>query len=150
MLRRLLSSSAAARPPFHLAIPVHDLGAARAFYAGVLGCSEGRSADTWQDFSLHGHQLVVHAVKDYSAHRHLNAVDGDAVPVPHFGLVLPVESFHELCGRVRAAGVPFELEPHLRHRGLPGEQWTAFFRDASGNAVEVKAMVRPDELFARF
>lgn len=142
-------AGSAALPPFHLAVPVHDLDAARAFYGGVLGCEEGRRAETWQDFSLSGHQLVVHRVEGYEARRHLNDVDGDAVPVPHFGLVLPVDEFHRVCERVREAGREFELEPHLRHRGLPGEQWTCFFRDASGNAVELKAMTDPAALFAK-
>lgn len=107
----------------------------------ALGCPEGRSSATWVDFNLYGHQLVCHEVKGYDA---ASAVDGDPVPVPHFGLALSVPEFHELAAKVKESGrVVFELEPHLRFRGQPGEQWTMFFRDPSGNALEFKAMTKP-------
>lgn len=147
--------------PFHLAIPVADLAAAREFYGrcesvhlekasasrageikksrgpsqkttpftfSKLGCPEGRSASTWVDYSLYGHQLVCHVVPGYSAAASANAVDGDPVPVPHFGLCLTVPQFHDLAARVKAAGVQFVIEPHLRWPGQPGEQWTMFFK----------------------
>jgi len=136
--------------PFHLAIPVDDLAAARAFYGGVLGCPEGRSAKTWIDFDLMGHQLVVHQAPRRSApDAATNAVDGDDVPVPHFGVVLSLEDWETLAERVRAAGVAFGIEPHVRFKGEPGEQATMFFRDPAGNALEFKAFRDLGMLFAR-
>ena len=137
-------------PPFHLAIPVADLAAARDFYAGKLGCAEGRSSATWADFSLAGHQLVCHEVKGYDARSTASAVDGDPVPVPHFGLALTGPDFAALAARVAAAGIVCELGPRLRFKGAPGEQMTMFFRDPSGNALEFKAMTKPENLFARY
>jgi len=136
--------------PFHLAIPVDDLAAARAFYGGVLGCPEGRSAATWIDFDLMGHQLVVHQAPRRSApDAATNAVDGDDVPVPHFGVVLSPEAWEALADRLRAAGVKFGIEPHVRFAGEPGEQATMFFRDPAGNALEFKAFRDLEKLFAR-
>ncbi|MGY4515097.1 VOC family protein [Lysobacter sp. HA18] len=136
--------------PFHLAIPVHDVTAARAFYGGVLGCAEGRSADRWVDFDLYGHQLVCHQV-DGMAPRVAggNAVDGHDVPVPHFGVVLEMDDWTALADRLRGAGIDFVIEPHIRFVGQPGEQATMFFLDPSGNAVEFKAFADIDgQLFA--
>ena len=137
-------------PPFHLAIPVADIDAARDFYGSKLGCPEGRSAATWVDFNLAGHQLVCHEVPGYDARSTASAVDGDPVPVPHFGLALPLADFQALAARVAGAGIVCELGPRLRFRGAPGEQWTMFFRDPSGNALEFKAMSKPENLFARY
>ena len=127
--------------PFHLAIAVHDLGAARAFYGGLLGCPEGRSAEQWVDFDLFGHQLVCHSVPGASARPVAgdNPVDGHDVPVPHFGVVLELSDWHMLADRLRAANVKFVIEPHVRFVGQPGEQATLFLLDPSGNAVEFKA-----------
>ncbi|WP_133479799.1 VOC family protein [Cognatilysobacter segetis] len=136
--------------PFHLAIPVHDIDAARAFYGGLLGCPEGRSAERWVDFDLYGHQLVVHRV-DGLAPRVAgdNPVDGHDVPVPHFGVVLELPDWHALADRLRAAGVDFVIEPHVRFAGQPGEQATLFLLDPSGNALEFKAFADIDgQLFA--
>lgn len=132
---------------FHLAIPVDDLDAARGFYGGVLGCPEGRSSATWIDFDLAGHQLVVHRAPRAAITR--NAVDGDAVPVPHFGLVLGWSDWEAMAARITGAGVAFEIAPHVRFAGLPGEQGTFFLFDPAGNAIEMKAMRRPENLFAR-
>jgi extradiol dioxygenase family protein len=116
--------------PFHYAFPVHSLDAAREFYGDVLACEEGRSSEKWQDYSLHGHQIVCHWVgDDYRCVDYYNPVDGDEVPVPHAGLALTVEQFHALADRLRKAGVQFIIEPHLRFQGAPGEQWTMFFKD---------------------
>lgn len=135
------------RPAFHLAIPVDDLTAARAFYGEVLGCPQGRDSDTWVDWDLMGHQLVTHlAPKGPEAN---NPVDGHGVPVPHFGLVLDVPAFHALAERLRAAGVEFVIEPYVRFAGQPGEQWTMFLRDPAGNALEFKAFADESQLFAR-
>jgi len=135
--------------PFHLAIPVDDLAAARAFYSGVLGCPEGRSAATWVDFDLMGHQLVVHlAPRRPSADAAVNPVDGDDVPVPHFGVVLGLQDWEALAARLREAGVAFGIEPHVRFKGEPGEQATMFFRDPAGNALEFKAFRDLAKLFA--
>jgi extradiol dioxygenase family protein len=136
--------------PFHLAIPVDDLTAARAFYGGVLGCPEGRSAETWIDFDLMGHQLVVHQVPHRAkTDTGANPVDGHDVPVPHFGVVLTLDDWEALADRVRAAGFAFGIEPHVRFRGEPGEQATMFFRDPAGNALEFKAFKDLGQLFAR-
>ena len=140
--------------PFHLAIPVHDIPAARAFYGGLLGCPEGRSAPTWVDFDLYGHQLVVHlapAVEagDATANPVANSVDGHDVPVPHFGVVLAMDDWQALAARLTAARVTFGIEPHVRFKGEVGEQATMFFRDPSGNALEFKAFADLGQLFAR-
>ncbi len=136
-------------PPFHLAFPVHDLAAARAFYGGLLGCPEGRSSDAWVDFDLHGHQIVAHLAPSECTPAATSRVDGDAVPVRHFGLVLPMDAWRALAARLREAGVAFLVEPHVRFAGEIGEQATMFFRDPSGNALEMKAFADPARLFAR-
>ena len=134
--------------PFHLAFPVHDLGAARAFYVGLLGCREGRSSESWIDFDLYGHQIVAHLDPSRAAAEVSNPVDGHDVPVPHFGVVLGWEEWHALSRRLEAAGVGFGIVPHIRFVGRPGEQATMFFRDPSGNALEFKAFRDPAKLFA--
>ena len=138
-----------ALPPFHLAFPVHDLGAARAFYGGLLGCPEGRSAADWIDFDFFGHQIVAHLDPEHRPRRRVNPVDGHAVPVPHFGAVLAMEEWRRLAERLGAAGVDFVIEPTVRFAGRPGEQATMFFLDPSGNALEIKAMRDPANLFAK-
>jgi extradiol dioxygenase family protein len=136
-------------PRFHLAVPVDDLTAARAFYGDVLGCPQGRSADTWVDWDLHGHQLVTHlAPGGRSGDAATNAVDGHGVPVPHFGLILDVATFHDLAARLRAGGIAFVIEPYQRFAGEPGEQWTMFVRDPAGNALEFKAFADDAQVFA--
>ena len=138
--------------PFHLAIPVHNMTAARAFYGGILGLAEGRrSEDKWQDYSLFGHQLVCHYVgEDYKCLDFYNPVDGDEVPVPHFGAVLSKEQFDDITNRLKAAGVKFIIEPTLRFQGQPGEQWTTFLKDPSGNNLEFKHVTHPENLFAQY
>lgn len=137
------------RPPFHLAFPVHSLAAARAFYGGLLGCPEGRASDTWVDFDLHGHQIVAHLAPAEAATRATSQVDGEEVPVRHFGLVLSMPEWHALAQRLRDAGASFLIEPQLRFEGLVGEQATMFLLDPSGNALEFKAFADLDQLFAR-
>jgi uncharacterized protein len=137
--------------PFHYAFPVHSLEEAKHFYGVVLGCAEGRSSERWQDYSLYGHQIVCHWVgSDYRCVDHVNPVDGDEVPVPHAGLALTVDQFHALARRLHDHGVSFIIPPHLRFEGMPGEQWTMFFKDPSGNNLEFKAMTRPENLFAKY
>jgi extradiol dioxygenase family protein len=136
-------------PPFHLAFPVDDLAAARAFYGGVLGCAEGRSSNHWIDFDLHGHQIVAHLAPDAVRQRASNRVDGDAVPVPHFGLVLTMDAWKAFASRLEAAGVEFVIPPSVRFIGEPGEQATMFLLDPAGNALEFKAMLNAANLFAR-
>ena len=136
-------------PPFHLAFPVEDLAAARAFYGGLLGCPEGRSAEEWVDFDLYGHQIVAHLVPGAPPKRASNPVDGEDVPVPHFGLVLPMPDWKILAERLEAAGVDFIIPPTIRFEGRPGEQATMFLRDPAGNALEFKAMADPEKLFAK-
>jgi extradiol dioxygenase family protein len=137
------------RPAFHLAIPVDDLAKAAVFYGEVLGLPQGRSSAEWIDWNLAGHQVVTHLVgggrRGVGA---TNAVDGHAVPVPHFGLVLPVPDFHRLAERLRAAGTTFVIEPYVRFAGEVGEQWTMFCYDPAGNAVEFKAFADESQLFA--
>jgi extradiol dioxygenase family protein len=135
-------------PRFHLAMPVHDLAAARRFYGDLLGCPEGRSADHWVDFDLYGHQFVAH-LSDTATGRITNAVDGDAVPVPHFGVLLTPDQWTELADRLRAADTDFVIEPHTRFVGEVGEQSTMFLLDPSGNALEFKAFADDAQVFAR-
>lgn len=137
-----------ATDPFHLAIPVHDLEAARQFYGEFMGCPQGRSSDHWIDYDLFGHQLVVHLADGVKAPDHINPVDGHDVPVPHFGVVLTMQRFDALAAKLKAAGVTFVIEPYTRFKGQPGEQATMFFRDPSGNALEFKAFADRGQLFA--
>src|SRR4249919_3173089 len=134
-------------PPFHLAFPVDDLAAARDFYGRLLGCPEGRSADHWVDFDLYGHQIVAHLAPDAVRARSTNAVDGDEVPVPHFGAVLPMQEWKTLAERLVNGGVEFVIPPTVRFAGSPGEQATMFLLDPAGNALEFKAMADPSKLF---
>ena len=135
--------------PFHLAFPVHDLEAARRFYGGVLGCSEGRSSDEWVDFNFHGHQIVAHLAPAEIREAQRNSVDGHGVPVRHFGIVLPMQQWEALAARLRSGGVRFLIEPYVRFKGEPGEQATMFLLDPSGNALEFKAFADITRLFAR-
>lgn len=134
---------------FHLAIPVNDLEAARGFYQGVLGLSVGRESEHWIDFDFHGHQVTAHLNPDEVRGVNANAVDGHAVPVRHFGAILPWERWHELVKHLQAHDVPFLVKPHLRFEGKPGEQATLFIQDPSGNALEFKSFKDPGRLFAR-
>jgi extradiol dioxygenase family protein len=136
-----------ALPPFHLAFPVHDLAAARAFYGGLLGCPEGRSAEDWIDFDFYGHQIVAHRVPGREPRSGHNPVDGHDVPVPHFGAVLAMDEWEALAARLEKAGADFVIAPTVRFRGEVGEQATMFFLDPSGNAIEIKAMRDPEALF---
>ncbi len=138
----------AAMPPFHLAFPVTSLAKAREFYGDLLGCPEGRSSEDWVDFNFYGHQIVAHLAPD-SGHRDTNVVDGDNVPVRHFGAVLPMQEWEKLAGRLKAAKTPFIIEPHIRFKGQAGEQATMFFLDPCGNAIEFKAFENPQMLFAK-
>ena len=136
-------------PPFHVAVAVHDLEAARRFYAGLLGCAEGRSAEQWVDFNLYGHQFVCHAIGQGLTPAARNPVDGERVPIPHFGVVLDWERWEQLAAHLRTAGAEFVIEPGVRFAGSPGEQATFFIADPSGNVLEFKAMREPQNLFAR-
>jgi extradiol dioxygenase family protein len=136
-------------PPFHLAFPVDDLAAARRFYGELLGCPEGRSAEHWVDFDLHGHQIVAHLAPEQVQRRSTNPVDGEEVPVPHFGLVLAMVEWKRLAERLKHAGVEFVIAPTVRFEGQPGEQATMFLLDPAGNALEFKALADPARLFAK-
>lgn len=133
--------------PFHLAIHVHDLDAARGFYGGVLGCAEGRSTETWVDFDFFGHQLSLHLGQPF-ANAPTGRVGDHMVPMPHFGVVLHLPDWQALAARLTAAGTRFELAPSVRFQGQPGEQWTMFFRDPSGNPLEFKGFPTPEGVFA--
>ena len=136
--------------PFHLAFPVRDIAEAREFYGGVLGLPEGRSSDSWIDFDLYGHQIVTHATgKANKSPTDHNPVDGHAVPVPHFGVILEMEDWKRLRDKLVEAGTEFEIEPYIRFEGQVGEQATMFFRDPSGNALEFKAFADLSQLFAK-
>ena len=135
--------------PFHIAFPVDDLDAARAFYGQVMGCPEGRSAEDWIDFDLYGHQIVAHRVAGHRPPVAHNPVDGHAVPVPHFGVVLTPEQWQALADRLTAHRVAFVIAPHTRFPGQPGEQSTMFFLDPAGNALEFKAFADMGNLFAK-
>jgi extradiol dioxygenase family protein len=134
---------------FHLAFPVGDLAAAREFYGGVLGCSEGRSSDCWIDFDLFGHQIVAHLSPEAAGVKSANEVDADNVPVPHFGIVLPMPEWQQLAERLKAKGVKFVIEPKIRFAGEVGEQATMFFLDPSGNALEFKGFNDFSQVFAK-
>ncbi len=136
-------------PPFHLAFPVSSLDDARAFYGEVLGCPEGRSSTHWVDFDFHGHQIVAHLAPEEIHLATAHDVDGDSVPVRHFGLVLTMDDWQVLADRLRAADTRFVIEPHVRFIGQPGEQATMFLRDPSGNALEFKAFADRAQLFAK-
>lgn len=135
--------------PFHLAFPVHDLQSARHFYTDILGCTEGRSSDTWIDFNLYGHQIVAHLVDNYQKPEWKNPVDSHEVPVPHFGVVLGMKEWRELADRLENHKIYFLIKPYIRFQGQVGEQATMFFLDPSGNALEFKAFTDISSLFAR-
>lgn len=136
------------QPLFHLAFPVSDLDATRRFYRDTLGCTTGREAERWIDFDFHGHQITAHLDADAAGDVIANAVDGDQVPVPHFGLILAWDAWHDLAERLRGADTAFIIEPHIRFAGEIGEQATMFLRDPSGNALEFKAFRDPAQVFA--
>jgi uncharacterized protein len=136
-------------PPFHLAFPVTSLSNARVFYGDLLGCPEGRSSDSWVDFDFHGHQIVAHLAPEEIRSVSANDVDGDDVPVRHFGVVLPMDAWRALAERLQAAGIRFVVEPHIRFKGQPGEQATMFLLDPCGNALEFKAFADRAQLFAK-
>jgi hypothetical protein len=133
---------------FHLAYHVHDLDAARAFYGGVLGCREGRSTTTWVDFDFFGHQISLHLGEPFAT-TDSGLVGDTRVPMPHLGLVLPADDWHAMARRLREAGTAFVIEPHLRFAGQSGQQWTMFFRDPSGNPIEVKGFADLDRVYER-
>lgn len=135
-------------PPFHLAFPVHDLTAARAFYGDLLGCSEGRSSDDWVDFNFFGHQIVAHLSPRDCDPSGTSGVDGHDVPVRHFGLVLDMPTWTDLSERL-SDKVDFIIAPYVRFENTPGEQATMFFKDPSGNAIELKAFADLDQLFEK-
>ena len=134
--------------PFHIAVPVHDIAAARKFYGGILGCPEGRSDTQWVDFNLFGHQFVCHLNPNLQKSFHHNPVDGHDVPVPHFGVVLDMNDWTALAERLKNNGITFVIPPHIRFKGEVGEQATMFFYDPSGNALEFKAFNDIGQLFA--
>jgi uncharacterized protein len=133
---------------FHLAFPVHNLDEARKFYGGILECEEGRSSEHWIDFNLFGHQIVAHLAEN-SGVVHRNEVDADHVPVPHFGIVLPMNEFNNFADKLKLKGVEFIIEPKIRFKGEVGEQATMFFLDPSGNALEFKAFADFSQVFAK-
>lgn len=135
-------------PPFHLAFPIHDMAACEAFYAGLLGCKIGRRDVKWIDFDFFGHQISAHLKPEETAIASTNQVDGDNVPVRHFGAILPWAEWHVLAEKLTAAKVDFVIEPHVRFKGEVGEQATMFFHDPSGNALEFKSFEDPSQVFA--
>lgn len=138
-----------AMPPFHLAFPVRDIAEARTFYGDLLGCSEGRSAPDWVDFNFYGHQIVAHLAPDECRLTATSSVDEHQVPVRHFGAVLSIPAWETLAEKLKKAGIEFIIEPYVRFKGEVGEQATMFFRDPSGNAIEIKAFKNMDSLFAK-
>nr|WP_292960030.1 MULTISPECIES: VOC family protein [unclassified Allomuricauda] len=135
--------------PFHVAVPVHNLDECRTFYRDVLGCEEGRSAEQWVDFNFFGHQFVIHYKPKSKEETHTNPVDGKNVPVPHYGVVLPWDTFQTFSQELIAKGIDFVIEPYIRFKGEPGEQATMFFLDPAGNALEFKAFKDMGQLFAK-
>lgn len=137
------------RPRFHLAFPVHSLEAARAFYGGILGCAEGRSSPEWVDFDFFGHQIVAHLSVAEGGCEGANEVDGEQVPVRHFGVILTPCKFKEISENLKAKKIEFIIEPQVRFKGQAGEQFTMFLRDPSGNALEFKAFENESSIFAK-
>jgi uncharacterized protein len=135
--------------PFHLAIPVHNLAECRAFYRDTLNCEEGRSSNHWVDFNFFGHQLVIHYKPKSDEALHTNPVDGKDVPVPHFGVVLEWDVFHQFANDLKVKGINFIIEPYIRFKGETGEQATMFFKDPSGNALEFKSFKDMAQIFAK-
>ena len=135
--------------PFHLAIPVHNLDECRAFYRDTLNCEEGRSSDHWVDFNFFGHQLVIHYKPKSDEALHTNPVDGKDVPVPHFGVVLEWDLFHQFANDLKLKGINFIIEPYIRFKGETGEQATMFFKDPAGNALEFKSFKDMGQIFAK-
>ncbi|WP_394354054.1 VOC family protein [Winogradskyella helgolandensis] len=135
--------------PFHLAIPVHNLELCRNFYTNILQLEEGRSSDHWVDYNFFGHQLVIHFKAKQTEEEITNLVDGKDIPVPHFGVVLEWDLFHQLSELLKSKGIHFIIEPYIRFEGLVGEQATMFFKDPSGNALEFKAFKDINQLFAK-
>ncbi|MDF0706713.1 VOC family protein [Flagellimonas okinawensis] len=135
--------------PFHVAVPVHNLEECRTFYRDVLGCEEGRSDDHWVDFNFFGHQFVIHYKPKSEDDTHTNPVDGKNVPVPHYGVVLPWDTFQSFSKELIEKGIEFVIEPYIRFEGKPGEQATMFFLDPAGNALEFKAFKDMGQLFAK-
>ena len=136
-------------PLFHLAFPVDSIAKARAFYGGLLGCREGRSAPDWVDFDFYGHQIVAHLAPDEVGHRATSVVDGHDVPVRHFGAILPMNEWEALAEKLRRADTQFIIEPHVRFKGEVGEQATMFFLDPCGNALEFKSFADMNQVFAK-
>jgi hypothetical protein len=137
------------RPRFHLAFPVRDLSEARAFYGDLLGCPEGRSSDDWVDFNFFGHQIVAHLSANDARDKEHNVVDGENVPVRHFGAILSMTEWQKLAAKLQERNVSFVIEPGVRFEGRAGEQATFFFLDPSGNALEFKAFQDEGQIFAR-
>ena len=137
------------RALFHLAFPVRDLAQARSFYGGLLGCPEGRSSDAWVDFDFYGHQIVAHLAPGEAGHRYSGEVDGEQVPVRHFGAILAMADWEALAAKLRSADIRFVIEPQVRCKGQVGEQATMFFLDPSGNALEFKGFNDFSQVFAR-
>ena len=135
--------------PFHLAIPVHDLEKSRDFYKNILGCEEGRSSDHWVDFNLFGHQLVIHYKEKSTEKSKTNPVDGKDVPIPHFGVILEWNQFHNFSNQLIEKGITFIIDPYIRFKGLPGEQATMFFKDPCGNALEFKSFKDFNQIFEK-
>ena len=135
--------------PFHLAIPVHDLEKSRDFYKNILGCDEGRSSDHWVDFNLFGHQLVIHYKEKSTEKSKTNPVDGKDVPIPHFGVILEWNQFHNFSNKLIEKGITFIIDPYIRFKGLPGEQATMFFKDPCGNALEFKSFKDFNQIFEK-
>lgn len=136
-------------PLFHLAFPVHDIAAARQFYGDLLGCEEGRSCDAWVDFNFYGHQIVAHLAPNEAGHKATSEVDGDQVPVRHFGAILDRADWDALAEKLKRAKIKFIIEPHVRFKGEVGEQATMFFLDPSGNALEFKSFANLSQVFAK-
>lgn len=135
--------------PFHLAIPVNNIETCRAFYRDVLKCEEGRSSDRWVDFNFFGHQLVIHLKEDSGEALPTNPVDGKDVPIPHFGVVLEWKQFESFSGHLKTNGIEFIIEPYVRFKNEVGEQYTMFFKDPAGNALEFKAFKNKNQIFAK-
>lgn len=144
-----MTTNTSKRPRFHLAFPVDDLTAARGFYGGLLGCSEGRSTEDWVDFNLFGHQIVAHLAPEEVGEAAQNGVDGKAVPVRHFGVLMDWDDWDALHTKLTEKGTDYIIAPYVRFEGKPGEQGTFFIKDPAGNALEFKSFKNDEMVFAK-
>lgn len=134
-------------PPFHYSFKMKDFASTREFYGKILGCEEGRSGRSWIDFDFFGHQLTAHLSTEFPELDYCGLVDGVAVPIPHFGVVLALEDYEKVRTNLEARNYPFIVKPQVRYPGKREQQHTLFILDPSNNPLEFKSYSGTDEDF---